>query len=129
MIASIIRTATGSLDTESYKNITGTITLDGLTVDVKVIDARVAYGRLDFSVEPLSGSGSRWVSSSKVKLACEPVPSTAEVLPKKSKEKKVPMFREEVSRRKAENSKSDADETLAHIKSFMDTIIKKEENQ
>lgn len=40
------------------------------------------------------------------------------------------MFRQEVARRKAESTKGDAQETLAHIKSYMDKLItKKEENQ
>lgn len=131
MIASIMRTASGSLDTESYKNITGQITLDGLSVDVTILDARLAYGRLDFCVQPKSGGGSKWVSSSKVTLSSEPLPSSASVVSAVKKQTRTaPMFRQEVARRKAESTKGDAQETLAHIKSYMDKLItKKEENQ
>lgn len=127
MTASVIRTSSGSLDTESYKNITGRITVSDLTLDVVVIDARMAYGRLDFCVQPKSGTGSKWVCSTKVELTSEPVPSNpVAVLPKKKQEKSVPSFRAEVARRKAEATKDDAQDTLNHIKSFMDTLIKKE---
>lgn len=128
LTVNIIRTASGSLDTESYKNIDGTIAVDGMTIDVTVIDARLAYGRLDFCVQPKSGAGSKWVSSNKVAHTSKPVPSNPKMV-LRDKTKRVPLFREEVARRKAESSKCDARETLTQIKSYMDLLIQKEEKQ
>ena len=39
-----------------------------LTVYVRIIDGRTAYGRQDVLVEPLSGEGSVWVSAERVRL-------------------------------------------------------------
>ena len=33
---------------------------------VKVIDIRVSYGRYEFLVEPLDGSGSAWISHNRI---------------------------------------------------------------
>jgi len=40
-----------------------------LTVGVRVKDARIRFGRMDFLVSPLSGSGEVWVESDRVTLA------------------------------------------------------------
>ena len=40
---------------KANKNLVGNIVIDGLTVEVVVVDARLVYGRLDFSVTPKSG--------------------------------------------------------------------------
>ena len=35
----------------------------GLVIEVTVIDARVAWGQLQFQIQPTSGSGSKWVNA------------------------------------------------------------------
>jgi hypothetical protein len=39
----------------------GTIILSSLTVEVKVLDVKSAYGRTRFQVEPIAGSGKAWM--------------------------------------------------------------------
>ena len=56
-IADIILKSNGSLDADTYKNLVGNTVIGGLTVEVIVVDARLVYGRLDFSVTPKSGNG------------------------------------------------------------------------
>jgi hypothetical protein len=41
----------------------------GLVVDVRIKDARVAYGRRDLLVVPLRGAGSAWVLADRVRIA------------------------------------------------------------
>ena len=41
----------------------------GLLFGVRVEDVRVAYGRRDLLVSPLSGAGSAWVSADRVQIA------------------------------------------------------------
>ena len=36
---------------------------DGLTFEVKIIDAKQSYGRLRYLVTPISGTGERWVEN------------------------------------------------------------------
>lgn len=43
-------------------------TADGLSVAVKVLNVRSAFGRIDLEVTPLSGHGKAWVSASRVKV-------------------------------------------------------------
>lgn len=38
----------------------------GVSVKVTVMDARQSYGRLDFSVKPVAGTGECWIDSEKV---------------------------------------------------------------
>ena len=40
---------------------TGLMTLDDLTVGVNITDARVRFGHIDLLVEPINGSGEKWV--------------------------------------------------------------------
>lgn len=44
----------------------GTINQGGLYVDVKVLDAKQAYGCTRFLVSPVAGCGEVWVSSVRV---------------------------------------------------------------
>lgn len=44
-------------------------TLDGLTVDVKILDVREVYGRVDFLVTPVAGSGQVWKQAGNVKVS------------------------------------------------------------
>jgi len=45
-----------------------TIMLKGMSVNVRIIDGREAYGRTDVLIEPVSGSGWAWVSAERVKV-------------------------------------------------------------
>lgn len=48
---------------------TGSLELGGLSVSVKILDVRESYGRVDFLVSPVAGSGQVWKSESNVKVA------------------------------------------------------------
>jgi hypothetical protein len=39
----------------------------GVVVEVKVEDARVMFGRVDFLITPVAGSGTQWIDSQFVK--------------------------------------------------------------
>ena len=43
-------------------------TAEGLSVGVRIIDARRCYGRVDYQVQPLKGAGVVWVSAERVKF-------------------------------------------------------------
>jgi hypothetical protein len=40
---------------------------DGLTFHVRIVDARMSYGSVECRIEPLAGSGARWVRESSLK--------------------------------------------------------------
>ncbi len=40
---------------------------DGLTFHVRIVDARMSYGAVECRIEPLAGSGARWVRESSTK--------------------------------------------------------------
>lgn len=44
----------------------GLIDLDGLTVAVRILDARRNFGRNDVLVTPVTGSGERWIDLARV---------------------------------------------------------------
>lgn len=44
-------------------------TTEGLAIEVRVVDARQAYGRLEYLVTPIHGKGEAWVTPAKLKLA------------------------------------------------------------
>ena len=44
-----------------YIGQTLTVACKGMAVDVKVIDARTRFGRVDLKVEPVSGAGTAWI--------------------------------------------------------------------
>lgn len=46
----------------------GGLELAGITVLVRVVDARTCYGRDDLRVEPIGGTGATWVRADSVKL-------------------------------------------------------------
>ncbi len=71
-ISMIVRTEDGKVDTNAYLNLTGTITQDGLTVEVKTIGARTRYGHLDLEVVPVAGHGRRWVERKNIVLNDDP---------------------------------------------------------
>lgn len=37
-------------------------TVDTMHVAVRIVDVRSAYGRIDYRIEPVTGSGYKWVS-------------------------------------------------------------------
>lgn len=44
----------------------GQTSLDGLVVQVQVLAVRQAFGRCDLEIQPMAGSGRRWVWASSV---------------------------------------------------------------
>lgn len=46
----------------------GVVTLDELTFGVIIKDARFRFGHLDYLVEPLNGTGTKWVENHKVEI-------------------------------------------------------------
>ena len=42
---------------------TATYRCNGLDVAVKILDARAVFGRIDYQITPVAGSGSAWVQS------------------------------------------------------------------
>jgi len=47
----------------------GVVSMDGISVAIKVVAERFRYGRLDLQVKPLAGKGSRWVEFHNVSLS------------------------------------------------------------
>lgn len=47
----------------------GVLTVGDLSIGVKITDARRNWGAFHVQVQPISGSGSQWVDSIRVKLA------------------------------------------------------------
>lgn len=39
---------------------------DGLSIEVKLIDAKQVFGRIDVKISPVSGSGDKWVQLDKI---------------------------------------------------------------
>lgn len=46
----------------------GVLMLEGLEIDVYVLNEREVYGRRDFKVVPVTGAREKWVSANKVQL-------------------------------------------------------------
>lgn len=99
MTNTIVRKANGAVDTDAYKGLEGNISVLGMTISVRVTDARQCYGRLDLCVEPLHGEGSRWLEYRKVELIKEPTPKAVEVAP-------VITVREQIAQRAIEASRN-----------------------
>ncbi len=47
------------------------INCKGLKIDVLIIDVRVSFGRIDFKVTPVSGSGTRWMEKNSLFILTE----------------------------------------------------------
>ncbi|MBM4377567.1 MAG: hypothetical protein FJ095_21030 [Deltaproteobacteria bacterium] len=47
----------------------GSVSIDDISVAVRVVAERFRYGRLDLQVRPLAGKGSRWVEFHNVQLS------------------------------------------------------------
>jgi hypothetical protein len=71
-ISLVVRKENGKVDTNAYLNLEGTITQDGLTIEVKTIGARTRYGHLDLEVVPVAGNGRRWVERKNIVLHNDP---------------------------------------------------------
>lgn len=99
MTNTIVRKANGAVDTDAYKGLEGNISVLGMTISVRVTDARQCYGRLDLCVEPLHGEGSRWLEHRKVELTNKPTPTATEVAP-------VITVREQIAQRAIEASRN-----------------------
>ena len=125
--ADIIRKGNGSLDADAYKNLVGHIDIDGLTIEVIVMDARLAYGRLDFSVTPKSGNGTKWVSALKVMLTGDRTLLTPLSGETRTTATTGLGFRGEVARRKALQMKKDAEQAFVTNKSVLDLLITQKE--
>ncbi len=41
-------------------------TTDGLTIQIKVVNVKTHFGRIDLCVTPVHGKGERWVTSGKL---------------------------------------------------------------
>ncbi len=46
----------------------GTVDFNGIEFDIKIVDAKIAYGNQRVNIVPLSGNGSRWVDLTSIKL-------------------------------------------------------------
>ena len=74
---SYARTESGHVDTNAYIGLDGSITANSLSVDVKIISARIRYGHLDLRVTPVAGAGDVWVERKNITIPSDPA------LPKK----------------------------------------------
>ena len=74
---SYARTESGHVDTNAYIGLDGSITANSLSVDVKIIGARIRYGHLDLRVTPVAGAGDVWVERKNITIPEDPA------LPKK----------------------------------------------
>jgi len=46
------------------------INLDGLKVDVKILDVKQVFGRVDVLITPINGSGEKWVQADRLVKKC-----------------------------------------------------------
>lgn len=46
---------------EKYVGQKALVVLEGLKVEVIIVDVKISYGRERYQVEPVSGEGSKWV--------------------------------------------------------------------
>lgn len=57
-----------ALELSKSIGLTGQLQSDRLTVSVRILDAKTAYGSIRYQVSPISGTGSVWVDSSRVTI-------------------------------------------------------------
>ena len=69
---SYARTESGHVDTNAYIGLDGSITANSLSVDVKIISARIRYGHLDLRVTPVAGAGDVWVERKNITIPEDP---------------------------------------------------------
>ena len=78
------RTPDGKIDYKAYCGLTGSIKANGLTVNVRIVDARRRYGHLDLQVTPMDGADTVWVERKNIVINDDPANS---VTPLKSTQK------------------------------------------
>jgi hypothetical protein len=78
------RTPDGKIDYKAYCGLTGSIKANGLTINVRIVDARRRYGHLDLQVTPIDGAGTVWVERKNIIINEDPANS---VTPLKSTQK------------------------------------------
>jgi hypothetical protein len=78
------RTPDGKIDYKAYCGLTGSIKANGLTINVRIVDARRRYGHLDLQVTPIDGAGTVWVERKNIVINEDPANS---VTPLKSTQK------------------------------------------
>jgi len=78
------RTPDGKIDYKAYCGLTGSIKANGLTVNVRIVDARRRYGHLDLQVTPMDGADTVWVERKNITIKDDPANS---VTPLKSTQK------------------------------------------
>lgn len=66
------KTKDGKIDLDAYKEKTGVIVENNLSINVKIVDARRRYGHLDLKVTPLDGSGYVWVERKNITINDDP---------------------------------------------------------
>lgn len=79
------RTAEGKIDYKAYKNLKGIIHEKGLSIAVRIIDARRRYGHLDLKVTPLKGAGETWVERKNIVIPNDPALEKGRRIENKSK--------------------------------------------
>lgn len=58
-----------TMDTKELSKMIGTTgrwLVEGVEVDVNILNARSAYGRTDLKIGPVAGRASRWVSADRI---------------------------------------------------------------
>jgi hypothetical protein len=78
------RTPDGKIDYKAYCGLTGSIKANGLTVNVRIVEARRRYGHLDLQVTPMDGADTVWVERKNIIINDDPANS---VTPLKSTQK------------------------------------------
>lgn len=53
----------------TLKGMTGSMSVETLTVGVHIKDVRRRFGHIDVLVQPLNGTGEQWVEKHRVKVA------------------------------------------------------------
>lgn len=59
---------------EHLKNIgrTGIYKIDGLEIHIHINDIKAAFGRIDYNISPISGSGEKWVDHNNLIISVNP---------------------------------------------------------
>jgi hypothetical protein len=70
------RTADGKIDYAAYVGLTGSVTENGMTFDVRVKESRRRFGHLDLLCTPIAGTGERWVEYKNITLHRDPAVNT-----------------------------------------------------
>jgi hypothetical protein len=66
------RTAEGKINCKAYRKLNGIIHERGLSIGVRIIDARVRYGHLDLKVTPVKGAGEIWIERKNIVIPKDP---------------------------------------------------------